>query len=123
MNQSALDAAGLGSIYTASLWWILFAVCTAVFAIVAVALGYAMWHPRVAVKGGKIDAVPGNEFGVWRLLFSAVAIIALTLLSLLVADFVTARKVMSSGAPPDPNPITIKVTAHQWWWEVRYPNA
>lgn len=122
MNQSALDPAGLRALHTASLWWILFWVCTAVFAITAVALAYALWRRRPA-DAPPIEPAPRGDDSVWRFLFGAVAVIVVTLLGLLVADFFTARKVLETGAPADPNALTVQIRGHQWWWEIRYPDA
>ena len=42
----------------------------------------------------------------------------LTLFGLLLIDFVTGRAIYF--VPDDPNALKVKITGHQWWWEVQY---
>ena len=46
-----------------------------------------------------------------------VIVTVLILFVLLIADFFTGNAIY---ATPDPNALSIKVTGHQWWWEIQY---
>jgi cytochrome c oxidase subunit 2 len=41
------------------------------------------------------------------------------LFAVLAMSVVTGKRVEALSSP---NPITIQITGHQWWWEVQYPN-
>lgn len=51
---------------------------------------------------------------------AAVALTGLILFVLLVADFLTDRALAALSTS---QPLKIKVTGHQWWWEVSYEAA
>jgi cytochrome c oxidase subunit 2 len=44
---------------------------------------------------------------------------AVVLFGLIILDFFAGNAIY---AKPDPNALAIKVTGHQWWWEVQYKN-
>lgn len=121
MPQSALDPAGLGALHIASLWWLLFWVCTGVFVVVAACLAWAIWRRRPETAAA-VDAHPIGDSSARPFFLGAVGVIVLTLLGLLIADFLTGRRLAANSVSPDPNALAVKVTAHQWWWEVQYPD-
>src|SRR5205814_618765 len=51
---------------------------------------------------------------------SAIGITVVTLFVVLVLSVVTGKRVEGLTSK---NPVTIQITARQWWWEVTYPNS
>jgi cytochrome c oxidase subunit II len=114
-----LDAAG------ARAHWILPLTCATLLISIAVCvvIGWLLWRAvrGAQANGGALEtqSAPiqrGAEGTRWisiGLLISAVPILVT-----LVWTMVALAK--TSGPPPDPG-LTVDVTAHQWWWEVRYP--
>src|ERR1051325_5898539 len=51
---------------------------------------------------------------------TAVAVTVIALFSLLTIAISTGKAMASLQSK---NPVTIEVTGHQWWWEVRYPDS
>ena len=118
--HSALDPAGTQAAHTATLWWLFFWVCAAVFLAVLAALGIALLRrrpgPPEAPRIPEQAAERRRSLAVLGAIGATVAI----LFGLLIVDFLVGRGIDSTGAPPDPNPLVIDLTGHQWWWEVRY---
>jgi cytochrome c oxidase subunit 2 len=120
--HDALAPAGPQAQHIADLWWILVAVCTAVCIAVLAALAWAVWRaPRAdASTPPQAEPAPAVERKAahrvaWALGFSSVLLVAL-----LVASIATDRalaKLPLEGAVP------LRITAHQWWWEVTYDDA
>jgi len=115
-----LDAAGTRAHSILPLTWTMLIISI----VVCVVIGCLLWIAvrRAQASGGSLEtrAVPveSGESGTrWigiGLLISAVPILV-TFVWTMVALAAT------SGPPRDPG-LTIDVTAHQWWWEVRYPS-
>src|SRR3954468_121739 len=127
--QSALNPAGEQGGSIARLWWIYFWVLTAIFVLVAVFLFLALLPRRTRFvgqePGGQIDRP--NESSERRLSsFVIGAIIAsiIVLFVLLFIDFFAGRSIyaLTDQNTADANPLTIKITGHQWWWQVDYEN-
>jgi cytochrome c oxidase subunit 2 len=90
------------------LWWLTFLVCAGVFLTLLVAFGYAL---RRGSKGGS------PEGAARAIVASAVGVSTLLLLLLIAASVATDRalaKLPADGA------LTVEVTGHRWWWELRY---
>ncbi|MFL6235399.1 MAG: cytochrome c oxidase subunit II [Thermoanaerobaculia bacterium] len=98
------------------LWWLMFWVCSAVFVLVMVALGAAITRrPRESGPPGAIP--PERRQRMSRVVAGAVGVTVLTLFVLLFASVSTGRAIESLRAS---KAITIRLTGHQWWWEVEY---
>jgi cytochrome c oxidase subunit 2 len=120
ITQSALDPAAAEAAQIAHLWWIFFWVTLSIFVLVAIALLVAIVrHGRRRASEpeiiGEPDAQVQRRTGaiVWTLVGLTVAI----LFALLISDFFTGNAIY---AAPDPNALAIKITGHQWWWEIEY---
>lgn len=112
-SQSALSPGGLGARRVDSLWWLLFWISTAVFAVVLAFLGWALARRR------RPDAkVRGTDAMRFVVIFG----IGLPFAILAVAYGAGLRDQSALGAPPRPATVTVDVTGHIWWWEVRYPD-
>lgn len=115
--RHVLDPAGIQAERIYTFWWFILSVATAVFVVVVGTLLYAVFRAR-----GEDPADPEVEAAKRRSMTFAVGggIVgtALILLIFLVADFATGRSIASLAN--EENALTIEVTGHQWWWEVRY---
>jgi cytochrome c oxidase subunit II len=106
------------------LWLVTLAVCTVVFAAVLAALLVALLRaPRATARSAPdLSALGLPEPGKRHSVIAAVAASTLLLLALIAASIFTDRalaRLSTDGA------LRLEVTAHQWWWEVRYvePNV
>jgi cytochrome c oxidase subunit 2 len=123
---SALAPAGPQAAHLSWLWWLMFWMSTAVFAMVIALLAAAIARGRRA----RIDASPSRMAGplngaesdplLTRAVSIGVALTAVTLFVLLVASVSVGRTVASFGAD---SAVSIAVTGHQFWWEIEYEDA
>jgi cytochrome c oxidase subunit II len=127
--QSALNPAGEQGGSIARLWWIYFWVLTAIFVLVAIFLFLAMLPRRTRFAGqepaGQVD--PPNESSERRMstfVIGAVIASIVVLFVLLGIDFFAGRSIyaLNDQNTADADPLTIKITGHQWWWQVDYEN-
>jgi cytochrome c oxidase subunit 2 len=106
-----LRPAGPAAARITTLWWVMFwtalFVCLAVFTLLAVALR----RPRTAGAAG----TPA-----WSERFVVTFGIVIPSVILLVL-LVWSLSITAALAVPADTALTIRVTAHQWWWEVHYP--
>jgi cytochrome c oxidase subunit II len=108
----------------AGLWWLLFWISVVAVLVVVGFLLVAVRRRQRGEPGGNDDVddvdrrpVPwGDRFVVVSGIVVTGAVLAATfVVSLFVLDDLAA-----SGEDPE---LTIEVVAHDWWWEVRYPNG
>ncbi|MBR8184854.1 cytochrome c oxidase subunit II [Burkholderia ambifaria] len=93
------------------LGWALVALCTFVCIAIAVLLLIAIFRRRTQADGAPRSGLAIVTVG------SAISIV------LLFAALVYMLRVLGVvAAPPRPPALTIVVTAHDWWWDVRYPD-
>src|SRR5437762_11626538 len=120
--QSALNPAASESAQTARLWWIFFRVPRVRFALSATSLCSAI---RRSLRPASGDPQPpmlpeptqASENRATKVVSALVVITVLILFALLIGDFFTGNAIY---ATPDPKALSIKITGHQWWWEVEY---
>src|SRR5438067_189022 len=120
--QSALNPAAAESAHIVHLWWIFFWVTLVIFALVAVFLLIAILRN---IRRGPDDAqleifaepTQATETRGRNVVSALVIVTVLILFALLIADFITGNAIY---ATPAPNALAIKITGHQWWWEVEY---
>jgi cytochrome c oxidase subunit 2 len=123
----ALDAAGPQAASIAQLWSLTLWLCVVVFVAMMAALGWALLRARRRRLERGADAgasaapeltAPARDDRRARLAVGcAVALSSLLLVGLLVASVLTDRAL--AQLPLD-DALAIRVTAHQWWWEVVY---
>lgn len=113
---SVLDPRGPEANSIALLWWVMLGLSAIVLAIVGGLLIY------IAIKGrgpardashGLIDEDTGQRW-IW------LGGVALPLILLPIA-FAFNLGSLSTLSNPSQAAVTIEVTGHRWWWEVRYP--
>jgi cytochrome c oxidase subunit II len=115
-HHSALHAHGIEAARIGHLWWLMFWVCSVVFVLVMVAVGFAVTR-RPQESGLPGPLAPQGRQRRNRVVAGAVGLTIVTLFVLLFASISTGRAVASLGAP---KAVVIKVTGHQWWWAVQY---
>jgi cytochrome c oxidase subunit 2 len=118
-SQSALDAAGIQSQRLESLWWLFLYITAAVYVIVIAVLLAAWARSRKGDSATPPERTdPKRERNAANIVKGAVAVTTLVLFALMITSFRTGRAINSlSSSPPH---INIKVTGHQWWWDVVY---
>jgi cytochrome c oxidase subunit 2 len=120
--HDALQAMGPQAAHIVDLWRIFLFICTGVFAAVMAALVYALWRaPRSRDREApNLGTVNRPEPGPRRSVTTAVAASVLLLLALLAASVFTDRAL---ARLPLKDAVNVEVTAHQWWWTVKYING
>lgn len=111
--QSTLNTAGPSSARLAALWWSLFAMAVIVFVVVMGLLVVAL----VLRRGTDVRPRRGGERTV------VLAGVVIPLIILLGVYGGTLHVMQAEQNPPRPARLTVEVTGHDWWWEVRYPQS
>jgi cytochrome c oxidase subunit 2 len=117
-NPSALDPAGPGAKEVASLTWVFLGVSLAVYLLT---LAVFFWSVRrgagAARNADEIDLNVPPERGK-SIIIGAALIATVGVLTVLVGfSYWTDRALTGIGGKPA---VEIEVTAHRWWWEIRY---
>lgn len=119
--QSALHPAGPQAGRIEDLWWLMFAVSTAVYLAVIAMLLYAALRPRRRHQPEDeaiLKLEPAAERRMAAIVIGAVSATTIVLFALVVTSYLTDRTI--AALAQDSDPLRIDVTAHQWWWELRY---
>jgi len=108
------EAAGI-----ARIWWIFLAVCTAVYLVIVALVVMLLKKPRdtAAQMPASLTPEPQAERRTHRLIVMGAGVTTVILLGLLLADLWVER-----GLGPRKDPLTIRLTGHQWWWAAEYQN-
>ncbi|NUS39457.1 MAG: c-type cytochrome [Lysobacter sp.] len=109
--QSALAPAGDQAEAIGRLWDLTLAVCVLVYVLVLLALAWALR------RRGRRRAT--DERAMTKALVAFVLFTGGTLTLLTVASFVTDRRLHA----PVRDPLHVRITASQWWWQVEYLSA
>ncbi|HEY0458439.1 MAG TPA: cytochrome c oxidase subunit II [Pyrinomonadaceae bacterium] len=122
-SQSALDSAGVQSGRLESLWWLFFSITAAVYVITMTVLLIALFRRRAADEQTAPELAPdaAREKRISNTVKGAVAVTLLTLFVLMIVSFRTGSAIQTLAGAEEP--LQIKVTGHQWWWEIEYQNA
>jgi len=112
MNHAALQTHGPYAQVIAQFFWVFIVVAALVYIVVCGVLLYSLRRRRSADEA-PADAVPPR---VLRTIGVAVGLTGVILVLLALGDFFTNRAL--AAVPQDA--LRIKVTAHQWWWELEY---
>jgi len=115
--MSALQPAGPSAQAGAWLWWGMFAGFTLVLLAVVVLWLYAMRRDPGQVSDREAQRIQ-NRWVVWGGLALPSASIAVIL-----AFGIPLGQRMLPLTPEEGEPVRINVTAHQWWWEISYPDT
>ena len=119
-QQSALNPAGpqAGSVHR--LWYLMFAIATVVYVVVIATLLLVMWRrQRVQLEADETRSADREARAKRAVILAAVATVA-TLFVILFFDLGVARELTQLATSPA---LSIRVTGHQWWWEVEYEDS
>lgn len=119
--QSALAPRGKASADVLDLFWIFLAVCTLVWLLVMAALLYSLLRRRRDPI--PVDPLAESDQGhkpATIIVGACVALTAVILVVLTMLSFFTGKSLADLTGD---EPLTVQVTGHQWWWEVRYEDA
>jgi cytochrome c oxidase subunit II len=114
--QSALDYAAQQARLIGGLWWLMFWVCAAVYVVVLVGLGAALWRRRIALHAAEAIE-PQRERRIGFVVAGCVGATVAILFVFLVASYSVGSRLFTA---PESASVAIEVTGHQWWWAVRY---
>ena len=116
-SHHLLDTAGSDATAIAHLWWCFLGVTTVVYLLVILALVVAMRRARRGAvdTAGQLRSDDRARLAVGAAMAATVVI----LLGMLAADFVFGRDVLAELTPKG-DPVRIRITAHQFWWQVEY---
>ncbi len=114
---STLDPAGPAAQMAAALWWGMFA-----FSVLVMAVLFALWlHAHWRDPGEEGDAEARRLRGRW--IIGGGIVLPLVSITLLLAFGIPAGHRMLPLPPAQGEALRIDVTAHQWWWQVHYPES
>lgn len=118
--HNAINPAGPQAGNISDLWWLMFWVCTIVFVLVIVALliGLKKSTREEQLTTPVLDPPVESEHRRRTVVIAALSITVIILFVFTVASFLTGRSLSAELA--DKDGLTIEITGHQWWWEVRY---
>lgn len=91
-------------------------VCVAVVIVIILMTTIAVRRSTAAASGSDIHQIDRGGSGV-RLIYWGVALSVPVLIALAVWTFIAVKAIAEPTSPP---PLTATITAHRWWWEVRY---
>jgi len=124
MIQSALSPAGPNAGSISRLWWLMFIVCSIVFFVVMISLLLSLRRRTaepVSELTPTIEPPREQERRRRNVVISAVTVTVVILFVFLIASYRTGRAISSNR--PDKTGLSIDLTGHQWWWEVRYSDV
>jgi cytochrome c oxidase subunit II len=114
----ALDPQGPVSEAMADLFWLMLGLGAVVFVVVVVVLALGLFR-RGREGEPQADRRRPDRFGRWFVVGGVVA--PLVILIIVFGATVNAMRFVPTTAPPEA--LVIEVVGHQFWWEVRYPDA
>jgi cytochrome c oxidase subunit II len=122
-SQSALDSAGVQAGRLESLWWLFFSVTAAVYVITMAVLCVALLRRRKGDADTAPETAPDetHEKRIGNTVKGAVVVTTLILFALMVVSFRTGSAIQTLANADQP--LQIKVTGHQWWWEIEYQDT
>ncbi|HEY0376462.1 MAG TPA: cytochrome c oxidase subunit II [Pyrinomonadaceae bacterium] len=116
-----LDPAGPQAARIGRLWWLMFYVEAGVFVLVGAAVLVAVFRKRKERKKSSDEPdtspEPKRERRMTRVVTGGIIATVLILFVFLAGSFYTGRALYSTD---DERALSIKVTGHQWWWDVEY---
>jgi cytochrome c oxidase subunit 2 len=115
--QSVLQTNGDAADTIAALIWGFSALAAVIWIAVMIAMSIAVFRRR---RGPVADPLePRDERAPLRVVTMATVLTAVTISVLTVVSYLADKSLADGGT----DPLTIRVTGHQWWWEVRYESA
>ena len=111
--QSALAPVADESRAIERVWDLMLWICGPMYVLVLLALGYALWRNRGTGHGRASDRT------LWFGLLGFTVLTAGLLTVLTAQSYVQDRRLHA----PVVDPVNVRITAKQWWWQVEYLDA
>jgi cytochrome c oxidase subunit 2 len=108
------------------LWWLTFAISVVVVLVVTGFILQAIRRGRAAAReerAGRSEAGIDKRAVPWGPRFIVIAGLVVSGGVLAGTFAISLRTLNGLASPPGRSDLTIDVTGHNWWWEVRYPNG
>lgn len=112
--QSMLDPSGTGARDAADLWWLMFWMGTAVFIVVLALIGLAI------VRGDRAGNTALTRNGRQRMVILGGVVVPVVIIAIVFSG--STRALLGMGDLRASSDVVVDVVAHQYWWEVRYPD-
>lgn len=112
-SQSVLDAAGTGARETLSIWWLMFWLGTAVFVVVLALLWFAVSRATDSEDTSSKST---------RTRMVLIGGIVMPVIIIAIVFIFSTRGLVAIGDLRGDDSVTIDIVAHQFWWEVSYPD-
>lgn len=124
-QQHMLDAKGVQAGRIVSLFLFVAGTTAVVYLVVLAFFAAAMRRGlRRAREGQPPDESQRTTRTQARAVGGAIVLSVVLLFVYLVVDIRTGRAISSLGAEPlDPPLLSVKITGHQWWWEIEYEDS
>ncbi|WP_365868917.1 cytochrome c oxidase subunit II [Arsukibacterium sp.] len=106
---SSLDPQGPAAADVALLWWLMFGFFSLVLLIVVL-----LWHYAIKRRAPELPVTGVSGWIIW----GGLALPVLSITILLIIGIPIGQRMMPIE---DEDAIQIKVTGHQWYWQVEYP--
>jgi cytochrome c oxidase subunit II len=122
--QNSINPAGPQADNLSRLWWLFFIVCSVVFVLVMIALLLSLRNRTrelLSETPPVLELPQEPERRRRNVVISAVTVTVIVLFVFLIASFSAGRSMTAELA--NKNGLTIEVTGHQWWWEIRYTDV
>ncbi len=101
------------------LWWLLFWISAVV---VVVVIGFIVFS-ALRRQPPDTDAEVDRRGVPWGEPFVVVAGLVVSGLVLAATFVISLGELRALASPPEDPQLDVEVVAHNWWWEVRYPNG
>ena len=111
VSPSILDTHGSEAHRLASLWWVMFGLAAAVYAVVA---GFIIWS---VLRGRRRPVGRGPTDSAW--IVGGGVVVPVIILGVLATMTVQATAELRQ---PQPGAVHVEVTGKRWWWSVTYPD-
>jgi cytochrome c oxidase subunit 2 len=120
--QGVLAPAGPQAVHIADLWQVLLWTCSAFGALVIIAIAIALRRRARSTESTPADVAPDASIEKSGVLIVSIALgcSIIALCGLTVTSVLTDRALAQL---PESDAVSIKIIAHDWWWEIRYENA
>lgn len=122
---SVLDPAGIGAAEAAYLWWGISGFFSVIFIAVVVAWIYAIRRgPMPDEQRGTTgsDSARAQKHQQMWIIGGGIVLPVLSITLLLIVGIPAGNRMAGAGSD-SAAALNIEVTGHQWWWDVRYPDA
>ncbi len=114
--QSIIDPAGPAAAAIASLWWWMLGFSTLVLLLICTLWIVAMRRtPR-----SRTAEAERRVAGRW-IVGGGIVLPMASIVVLLAFGLPIGQRLLAGGTGPEP--LRVEAIAHQWWWEIRYPDA